>query len=67
MSLCRWLFCKNNTIDWDDNDDPIETENEPVYCPDRNGFLQIIKTMQKFSLFSKMVQLSNLRQIMLLA
>ena len=35
-----------------DNDDEIETEDEPVYCPYRNKLLQIIETMQKFSLFS---------------
>ena len=34
-----------------DNDDAIETEDELVYCLDRNELLQI--TMQKFSLFSK--------------
>ena len=54
ISLCRWLFRKNNdTINWDDNNDTIETEDEPVYCLDSNEFLQIIKTMQKFSLSSK--------------
>ena len=36
-----------------DNDNAIKTEDEPVYCPDRNELLQIIETMQKFSLFSK--------------
>ena len=36
-----------------DNDDTIETEDDPVYYPDSNELLQIIKTMQKFSLFSK--------------
>ena len=30
-----------------------KTEDEPAYCPDRNELLQIIETMQKFSLFSK--------------
>ena len=30
-----------------------KTEDESAYCPDRNRLLQIIKTMQKFSLFSK--------------
>ena len=30
-----------------------KTEDEPAYCPDRNELLQIIKTMQKFSLFFK--------------
>ena len=28
-----------------DNDDAIETEDELVYCPDRNELFQIIKTM----------------------
>ena len=36
-----------------DNDDAIDTEDEPTYCPDKNELLQIIKAMQKFSLFSK--------------
>ena len=36
-----------------DNDDAIDTEDEPAYCPDKNELLQIIKAMQKFSLFSK--------------
>ena len=36
-----------------DQDDVIETEHQPVYCPYRNEPLQIIKTTQKFSLFSK--------------
>ena len=35
------------------NNDAIETEDEPAYCPDRNELLQIIVTMQKLSLFSK--------------
>ena len=35
------------------NDDAIETEDEPVYCPNRDELLQIIETMQNFSLFSK--------------
>ena len=35
-----------------DNSDAIETEDEPVYCTNRNELLQIIQTMQKF-LFSK--------------
>ena len=35
------------------NDDAIETEDEPVYCLDRNELLQVIETMQKFSLFSE--------------
>ena len=35
-----------------DNSDAIETEDEPVYCTNRNELLQIIETMQKF-LFSK--------------
>ena len=30
-----------------------KTEDEPAYCPDRNDLLQIIKTMQKFSLLLK--------------
>ena len=29
-----------------------KTEDEPAYCPDRNGLLEIIETMQKFFLFS---------------
>ena len=54
LSLCKWLFRENNnTINCDDNDDAIETEDEPVLCPHRNELLQIIETMQKFSLFSK--------------
>ena len=28
-------------------------EDEPAYCTDRNELLQIMETMQKFSLFSK--------------
>ena len=36
-----------------DNDDAIDAEDEPAYCPDKNELLQIIKAMQKFSLFSK--------------
>ena len=35
------------------NVDTMETEDEPVYWPDKNKRLQIIETMQKFSLFSK--------------
>ena len=27
---------KNNTINCEDNEDVIETEDEPVYCPDRS-------------------------------
>ena len=34
-----------------DNNSPIKTEDEPVYCLDRNELSQIIETMQKFSLF----------------
>ena len=34
------------------NDDTMETEDEPVYWPDKNKLLQIIETIQKFSLFS---------------
>ena len=30
-----------------------KTEDEPAYCPNRNELLQIIETVQKFSLFSK--------------
>ena len=30
-----------------------KTEDGPAYCPDRYKLLQIIETMQKFSLFSK--------------
>ena len=36
-----------------DNDDAIETKDEPVYCPDRKELFQIIKAMQKFYLFAK--------------
>ena len=36
-----------------DNDDAIETGDEPVYCPNSNELLEIIETMQKFPLFSK--------------
>ena len=35
-----------------DNDDPIETKDEPAYCHERCELLRIIETMQKFSLFS---------------
>ena len=34
-----------------DNEDAIETEDEPVYFPDRNELLQITSTMKKLSLF----------------
>lgn len=27
------------------NDDAIKTDDEPVYCPERNTLLQIIKTI----------------------
>ena len=51
-----------------DNDDAIETEDEPVYCPDRKELLQIIETMQNSPCFQKVVHfLFNLTQIMLLA
>ena len=36
-----------------DNDDVIETEDERVYCPDRNKLWQITEARQTFSLFSK--------------
>ena len=36
-----------------DNDDAIESKDEPVYCPDRNELLQIIVIMQTISYFSK--------------
>ena len=36
-----------------DNDDAVETETGPVYYPERNELLEIIETVQKFSLFSK--------------
>ena len=39
------------TEDVSNNND--KAEDELVYCLDRNGLLQIIETMQKFSLFSK--------------
>ena len=48
-----------------DNDDAIETEEEPVYYHDRNELLQVIKTMLKFSLFSKDCKI--VMRIMLLA
>ena len=51
-----------------DNDDGIETEDEPVYCPDRKELLQIIETMQNSPCFQKVAHfLFNLTQIMLLA
>ena len=51
-----------------DNDDAIETEGKPVYCPDRKELLQIIETMQNSPCFQKGVHfLFNLTQIMLLA
>ena len=51
-----------------DNDDAIETEDEPVYCPDRKELLQIIETMQNSPCFQKVAHfLFNLTQIMLLA
>ena len=51
-----------------DNDDVIETEDEPVYCPDRKELLQIIETMQNSPCFQKVAHfLFNLTQIMLLA
>ena len=36
-----------------DNNDAIKTENEPLYCTDRNKLLPFIRTTQKFSLFSR--------------
>ena len=51
-----------------DNDDVIETEDEPVYCPNRKELLQIIETMQNSPCFQKVAHfLFNLTQIMLLA
>ena len=36
----------------DDNDYYFgEVADEPVKCPDKNGLLQVIKTLQRFSLF----------------
>ena len=35
------------------NNDTMKTADEPVYCSDRNGLLQVIETVQKFFLFSK--------------
>ena len=35
-----------------DNNDEMETENKLDYCPDRKELLQIIETIQIFSLFS---------------
>ena len=43
-----------------DNNDPIETKDEPAYCPERCDLLQIIETMQKFSLFSNNSAMVNL-------
>ena len=94
--LSRWLFCKNNSINCDDNDDATcflipgrlllldspwneislevlelsicvaarllyldqvliykKTEDEPAYFPGRYKLLQIVETIQKFSLFPK--------------
>ena len=96
ISLSRWLFCKNNSINCDDNDDATcflipgrlllldnpwneislevlelsicvaarllyldqvliykKTEDEPAYFPGRYKLLQIVETIQKFSLFPK--------------
>ena len=36
-----------------ENDDAIKTEEKPVYFHNRNKLLQIVESMQKFSLFSK--------------
>ena len=36
-----------------DNDDAIETKDEPMYCRDRDEHLQIIETIIKSSLLSK--------------
>ena len=36
-----------------DNDDPVKTEDELVYCPNRNEFLQIVEAMQNLPWFSK--------------
>ena len=36
-----------------DNDDAIETKDEPMYCRDRDKHLQIIETIIKSSLLSK--------------
>ena len=35
----------------DDNDYSGEVAEEPVKCPDQNELLQVIKTLQRFSLF----------------
>ena len=44
------VSCKNNnTTNCDDNDDAVDTEDEPVYCPDRNELLQIIETKLSFA------------------
>ena len=48
-------------------DDVIETEHQPVYCPYRNKPSQIIKTCKNSPCFQKMVQLFNLMQMTLLA
>ena len=50
-----------------DNDDAVETEDEPAYRPDKTELLQIIEAMRKFPCFQMMVQLFYLMQIMLLA
>ena len=48
-------------------DDVIETEHQPVYCPYRNEPSQIIKTCKNSPCFQKMMQLFNLMQMTLLA
>ena len=36
-------FVKTNTINCDDNDDAIETEDKSMYYPDRKELLQIVR------------------------
>ena len=40
------------TEDISDDDNLAEVEDEPVECPDRNERLQVIETLQRFSLFA---------------
>ena len=50
-----------------DNDNAIETEDEPVPYHNRNELLQLSTTCKNSPCFQKMVQLFNLMRIMLLA
>ena len=38
-------------INDDDDDYSGEVADEPVKCPDKNELLQVIKTLQRFSLY----------------